>query len=288
MFSLKTQKETPDSLAKVLAVVNQKGGVGKTTMCFNLAYGLAFKGHRVLMLDLDPQMNLSQLFGIDHVNHHIFHLLLNSVKELKMLHSPVLATELLVKKSFRKGEIHLLPSGQELSGFELTVAGINGPRQLILKTFLNQSGLKKHYDYILIDAPPTLGLLMVNILCASNEVIIPYRPDEFSRKGLTHLYEVLEQVEQMGICDVPKVVAHVPNLVEGRRKQDEKEMESFKIKLCELSSDSKPLPPIYNRAIFAKGQSLKKSIFEFSGQEYVDAQQAYLGLVEKVEGMHHV
>ena len=119
---------------KVISLLNQKGGVGKTTMAFNVAHALARQEKRVLCLDMDPQANLSLLCsrGVSlKKDNHIFHLLINSIRELKALHTPSVFTDVVV----RGDEIDLLPSGDELSGFELSVAGISSPRQLILKRF---------------------------------------------------------------------------------------------------------------------------------------------------------
>ena len=152
---------------KVISLLNQKGGVGKTTMAFNVAHALARQEKRVLCLDMDPQANLSLLCsrGVSlKKDNHIFHLLINSIRELKALHTPSVFTDVVV----RGDEIDLLPSGDELSGFELSVAGISSPRQLILKRFLEKSNILNFYDYVVIDGPPTLGLLVVNILCATD------------------------------------------------------------------------------------------------------------------------
>ena len=91
---------------------------------------------------------------------------------------------------------------------------------MILKRFLEKSNILNFYDYVVIDGPPTLGLLVVNILCATDGLLVPFRPDEFSRKGLGHLYGVLENIEDMGITEAPTILAHIPNLVDYRRKQE--------------------------------------------------------------------
>ena len=109
---------------KVIALMNQKGGVGKTTMAFNIAHALANTGKKVLCIDMDPQFNFSSLFHVNPNDHkaNIFHLLVNSIKELRAVHSEALLSEAIhqVNKN-----IDLIPSGQELSGFELTVAAVS-------------------------------------------------------------------------------------------------------------------------------------------------------------------
>ena len=124
--------------AKVVSFLNQKGGVGKTTMCFNAAVALAKSGSKVLCIDMDPQANLSLLFNVEvqEEDYSIYHLLMNSVRELKHLHSSALTSEVIQTTS---SGVDLIPSSQELSGFELSVSGISGSRPLILKKFIERS-----------------------------------------------------------------------------------------------------------------------------------------------------
>jgi chromosome partitioning protein len=256
---------------KVISFLNQKGGVGKTTMAYNTAYALAEEGHKVLCLDLDPQANLSLLFDAEKTGEiHIHHLLINSIRELKALHVGSLIDDVLIKN---KG-VDLLAAGQELSGFELSVAGINSPRQLILKAFLEKNDLLNRYDYIIIDCPPTLGLLVVNILCASQGVMIPFKADDFSRKGLAHFYDVLGDVSEMGITRAPDVLAHIPNMVDLRRKQEAIDLN--------LITDEAPgvttVEPFFNRAQLVKSQAQKKSVFSYKAKEYHPLQKQFSGL----------
>lgn len=275
--------QTQQSVARIVSFLNQKGGVGKTTMAFNTAHALSKIGHRVLCLDMDPQANLSLMFGVDRTldeKFHIHHLLLNSVRELKPLHVPALIDDVLETHN----GVDVLPAGQELSGFELTVAGISTPRQLILKRFLEKSGILNRYDTIIIDAPPTLGLIVVNILCASNGVMVPFRPDEFSRKGLNHFHEALADIEDMGISEVPKVLAHIPNLVDGRRRQEGDDLERIEKELKEISPESRLMGPFMNKVGLVKGQALKKSVFDFQSKDYSELQEqfgAIAGLIDQ-------
>ncbi len=256
---------------KVISFLNQKGGVGKTTMAYNTAFALAEEGHKVLCLDLDPQANLSLLFDAEKTGEtHIHHLLINSIRELKALHVGSLVDDVLIKD---KG-VDLLPAGQELSGFELSVAGINSPRQLILKTFLEKNDLLKRYDYIIVDCPPTLGLLVVNILCASQGVMIPFKADEFSRKGLAHFYDVLGDVSEMGITRAPDVLAHIPNMVDLRRKQESKDLKV----ITEEREHALTVDPFFNRAQLVKSQAQKKSVFSYKSKEYLPLQKRFSGL----------
>lgn len=270
--------------ARVISFLNQKGGVGKTTMAFNTAHALKAKGQKVLCLDLDPQANLSFLFGADTNEPHIHQLLINSVRELKALHAGVSIEDVLVK-----GNVDVLPSGQELSGFELSVAGINAARQLVLKRFLEKSGLLERYDQVIIDCPPTLGLLVVNALCASDGVMVPFRPDEFSRKGLSHLSEVLENIEDMGVSQIPEVVAYIPNLVDTRRKQEQADLKSITQGLGTSAGGVPVVAPFFNRAPLVKSQSQRKSVFDYQSKEFEGLQKNFTEVAELIQkwGKHY-
>lgn len=273
--------------AHVVAFLNQKGGVGKTTMAFNTAFALKERGERVLCIDMDPQGNLSMLFGLDFDQSsdspHIHHLLLNSVRELKALHTPVLIGEVIQNVD----GVDILPAGQELSGFDLTVAGINFARQLILKRFLETSGLLAQYDTIIIDGPPTLGLLVINVLCASQGVMVPFKPDDFSKKGLTHLYEVLADIEDMGLVRPPRVIAHIPNLVDSRRKLEGQDLIEIE-KSFGSSQNGAPMSSVfYNRGTLLKAQSQRRSVFHYKSKEFKPLQDQFGELAGMIQGMNY-
>ena len=187
------------------------------------------------------------------------------------MHVPAVFTDVLVESQ----GVDLIPSGQELSGFELTMAAVNTPRQLILKRFIEKNSLTKLYDYILIDGPPTLGLLVINILCASHGILVPFKPDDFSRKGLRYLYEMLEDVADMGITDPPKILAHIPNLVDLRRKQEGLDLEGIKSELKSEFGAETMVDPFFNRALLSKCQSQKKSVFAYNSLEFEGLQQQF-------------
>lgn len=264
---------------KIIALMNQKGGVGKTSMAFNLAHALAHKGNKVLCIDMDPQANLSSLFDIQpDESKNIYSLLVNSIRELKNLHSDIMLTDCLIKS----GKVDLLPAGQALSGFELTVAGINSPRQLILKRFIERNDLTHIYDYVVIDGPPTLGLLVVNILCAVNGVLFPFIPDAFSEQGLKNIHQAVQDVEDMGISQTPKILGHIPNLYEKRRKQTNQDFDQIFENIKDELGGGKVFNPFYNRANFAKSMASKKSVFDFEAVEYKELQHQFLEVVNHI------
>src|SRR5690606_35639831 len=134
-------------------------------------------------------------------------------------------------------------------------------------------------DYIVIDCPPTLGLLVVNGLCASDGVIVPFRPDEFSRKGLAHLNEVLADIDDMGVVTAPEILAHVPNLVDTRRKQEEDD-------LSKIASDvgaKNVLSPFFNRAQLVKSQAARKSVYDFNAKEFLPLQEQFNAMAELID-----
>ena len=280
MFSFfKSNQNTAQNQGKVIALMNQKGGVGKTTMAFNLAHAFAHQGKKVLCLDMDPQGNFTSLFNIPKPEYHIHHLLVNSVKELKALHSQVLISDVIVKTEQDEGvSIDLLPAGQELSGFELTVAGINAPRQLILKKFIEKYELRSQYDVIVIDGPPTLGLLVVNILCAADGVLYPFVPDRFSEQGLKNIQQVVADIADMEITTTPKNLGYIPNLFDVRRKQASSDLDHIRNTLGE----GFVYEPFTNKVQFGKSLAQRKSVFQYKSAEYKDLQRQFTEMTQNV------
>lgn len=283
MFSFfKANPATQTAQGRVIALMNQKGGVGKTTMAFNLAHAFAHQGKKVLCIDMDPQSNFSSLFDIpvsdDRKNIH--HLLINSVKELKALHTSTFLNDVIIKTD---ENIDLIPSGQELSGFELTVAGINAPRQLILKKFIEKFELRAQYEVIIIDGPPTLGLLVVNILCATDGVLYPFVPDRFSEQGLKNIQQVVADIAEMEITTTPKNLGYIPNLFDTRRKQATTDLEQIKVTLGEGTVHE----AFTNKVQFGKSLAQRKSVFHFKSNEYKDLQRQFVAMTETVNKELH-
>lgn len=268
-------------MGKVISFINQKGGVGKTTMCFNSAFALAQKGKKVLTIDLDPQANLTMLFEAKN-DYNLHHLLINSVKELKLIHVPAMLSDIL---HYSKGSalVDLIPGGQELSGFDLTLASINAPRQLVLKKFFEINNLIERYDYILIDCAPTLGLLVINALCASHGVIIPFKADDFSHRGLENFYQVLRDIDDMGIVKAPNVILHVPNLVDVRRKQENDDLTKIIETVENEMGEGKVLSPFLNRAGLVKSLSGRKSVYDFKSAEFSDLRDKFTSIANIIE-----
>ena len=165
-------------MAKTIAVVNQKGGVGKTTTCVNLTAALAESGKRVLLCDFDPQANSTSGMGIDKST-GIYEVITGSMTaETALTHT-------------RFGDV--LPSSGALAGAGIELIGVEH-REQALKNAL--SGLDGKYDYILIDCPPSLELLTLNALCAADSILVPVQAEYFALEGLSDLMNTVRLVRR--------------------------------------------------------------------------------------------
>jgi chromosome partitioning protein len=165
--------------ARVLAVVNQKGGVGKTTTAVNLAASLAVTERPTLLVDLDPQANASSAFGIREPERQVYDALLGE----RALLEAVLPTEL--------AHLHLVASGTDLVGAEIELVTQEG-RERRLRQVLEP--LRPLYEFVIVDCPPSLGLLTLNALAAADAVLIPLQCEYYALEGLARLVDTVERV----------------------------------------------------------------------------------------------
>jgi chromosome partitioning protein len=173
---------------RVLAIANQKGGVGKTTTAINLGTALAAIGERVLILDLDPQGNASTGLGIDRRIREFstYDVLTGSAN----LRAAILATAV--------PRLHIASSTMDLSGLELEIGQMRD-RAFRLRSALaalNTANAEDNYDYVLVDCPPSLNLLTVNAMAAANAILVPLQCEFFALEGLSQLLKTVDQVKQ--------------------------------------------------------------------------------------------
>ncbi|HFU74826.1 MAG TPA: ParA family protein, partial [Arcobacter sp.] len=171
-------------MTEVIAIANQKGGVGKTTTAVNLSAALALEGKKVLLIDADPQSNATTSLGFhrDTYEYNIYHVMLGT----KTLDDIVMDTDI--------PSLKLAPSNIGLVGIEKEFYHNQSERELILKRAIDV--VKDQYDYILIDSPPALGPITINTLSASNSVIIPIQCEFFALEGLAQLLNTIKLVKQ--------------------------------------------------------------------------------------------
>ncbi len=173
---------------KIISVINQKGGVGKTTTVINLAAGLSMQGKKILVIDLDPQGNATTGLGLSNTENseETIYSVLNGNKKLH---------DVIQKTKFEN--LDLIASNVDLSGLEVETAG-DSRRAFILKdelsSYLNDSG--GSYNYILIDCPPSLSLLTIMALVASNSLLVPLQTEFFALEGITQLMKTIERIKK--------------------------------------------------------------------------------------------
>ncbi len=170
-------------MAKIICIANQKGGVGKTTTAVNLSASLAAAERRVLLVDMDPQGNAASGVGIDRniLERCVYDVLINDMDP----------EEAIVTTAF--AGLQVLPSTGDLAGAELELVAATG-REQRLKGAL--AGLQERYDYILIDCPPSLGLLTVNAMTAAGSILIPLQCEFYAMEGLSHILTTINLVQR--------------------------------------------------------------------------------------------
>ena len=189
---------------RVISLVNQKGGVGKTTTTKNLGAGLVREGKRVLLIDLDPQANLTYSLGIRPENDDSMRTMYEVLKGTAQLKDVILTHD---------NGLKLAPAHINLSASELELTSQAG-RELILKEAIRP--VLKDYDYILIDCAPSLGILTLNALVASREVFIPLQTEFLAMQGMSKLLETLDLVKQRINHDI-EVTGIIGTMYDGRK-----------------------------------------------------------------------
>jgi chromosome partitioning protein len=171
---------------KIVAIANQKGGVGKTTTAVNLGAALAEIGHRILIIDLDPQANATSSFGLQAV-------------EQTSLYEPLLGGASITERIFpteREG-LFIVPSDLDLAGAEVEIARMPNHLTRLAET-LQPLHADATFDFVLLDCPPSLGILMTNALAAADELLTPIQCEYFALEGLVKIVRLIEQVRDSG------------------------------------------------------------------------------------------
>ncbi|HOX54921.1 MAG: AAA family ATPase [Candidatus Omnitrophica bacterium] len=170
-------------MAKIIAICNQKGGTGKTTTAINLSTALAMSGQRVLLIDIDPQGNATSGLGIDKhsIKHSIYHVLIQNIP----VEETILTSEI--------KNLSIVPSNLELTGAEIELVGYVARENRLNKAL---ESIKDKFDFVIIDCPPSLGLLTLNSLMAAGSVIIPIQCEYYALEGVTLLLRTVNLVRE--------------------------------------------------------------------------------------------
>ena len=169
-------------MGRIIAVANQKGGVGKTTTSINLAACLAEKGKKVLAVDMDPQGNLTSGLGVDKdsVEKSIYELIIGEVDIKEVINKEVLEN------------LDIIPTSIDLSAAEIELIGVDD-KEYILRNAIDQ--VKDQYDFVIIDCPPSLSMLTINAMTTADSVIVPIQCEYYALEGLSQLIHTLDLVK---------------------------------------------------------------------------------------------
>jgi chromosome partitioning protein len=244
-----------DSLknATVITVANQKGGVGKTTTTMNLGVALAEQGQRVLLIDGDPQANLTSYLGVQPGEGA--HESLRTLDEVFLAKRPWDDQALASCVARTASKVDLIASDRNLTGVEQFLYS-RPDRELVLSHFL--TSVQKRYDFVLIDTPPSLNLLTLNALCASRFVLIPVQPEFFSLEGIVKIRDAIENVKTRWNSRL-EILGILPTQVTQRRKLTQEVLETLRTELGSLIMDT----TIHDSAAVTESSGHAQSVMEY-------------------------
>jgi chromosome partitioning protein len=194
---------------KIVAIANQKGGVGKTTTAVNLGAALAETGHRILIIDLDPQANATSSFGLQAV-------------EQTSLYEPLIGDASIIERIFptERDGLFIVPSDLDLAGAEVEIARMPNHLTRLAET-LRPLHVDETFDFVLLDCPPSLGILMSNALAAADELLTPIQCEYFALEGLVKIVRLIEQVRDSGANTRLQLGGIVMTMYDGRTNLSE-------------------------------------------------------------------
>lgn len=180
---MKCPKEKSTKMGRIIAIANQKGGVGKTTTAINLSASLASLGKKVLAIDMDPQGNMSSGLGVDknEVEKTVYDLIIGNIGIEECIYEEVIEN------------LDVLPSNIDLSAAEIELIGVDN-KEYILRDEVNK--VKEKYDFIIIDCPPALSMLTINAMTTSDSVLVPIQCEYYALEGLSQLIHTIELVQE--------------------------------------------------------------------------------------------
>lgn len=242
---------------RVIAVINQKGGVGKTTTTANLAHALSLKGKRVLILDMDPQAHLSASFGFQGVG-------IAGMDEVMFQRQSI--SDLVMH--IRPG-LDLVPAGDKLAEFEFMKEG-GAQRGFVLKYAL--ASMPTRYDMVLVDCPPSTGLTGMNCILASTEQMIPVASDFLAMHGLTRLMGIIQTIEER-LCRQSRRWVVITRYVDRRLLARE-----IRNKLADMFAEELLLTPIRENVALAEAPGQGKTVFDYRRRS--NGAEDYLALAD--------
>lgn len=228
-------------MAKVMAFANQKGGVAKTTTTFNLGVALQEMGHRVLAVDMDPQGNLTMSLGLD-------------PESLRPSMFDVLVNQVSIEEALFQRELDIVVSSIDLAAAEIALSSLIGRERALSKALMQVSD---RYDFILIDTPPSLGLLTINALTASDAVIVPVQCEYLSLRGLAQLERTLELVRD-NLNPKVHIAGILPTMYDSRTVHGREAVEVLRSSFGDLVFDTVVRKTIKFAEAPVKGESVLK------------------------------
>src|SRR5215216_5641001 len=236
---IRTETATGPPMGRVISFANQKGGVAKTTTTLNLGVALAEQGLKVLLCDLDPQGNLTMSQGLnpDTIERSMFDVLVHRLPIQEVVHCT---------------EVDLAVSSIDLAGAELALSSLIGRERALEKAL---APIRGDYDYILIDTPPSLGLLTINALVAANGVIVPVQCEYLSLRGLVQLQATLEMIRENLNPDV-EILGILPTMFDRRTLHAREAVEILRENFGDLVFNTRIRKTIRYAEAPVKGQSV--------------------------------